>query len=384
MRASRRRLPAVEALVGELYGRLVDDVPLTTAADGISRALRTHVIGLHHEELGHRGRMELGGSLGLGEMAELSQAYAQRFQGQNLWIERGAAMLQSQGYQSTDQILPLPELFESSYYQHVLRRMDVQHAVGINIRQRAGRTLAVLSFNRSAATGPMDDDEMRLVAALRPHLLNAYALYDQLDGLRDTNALLRTGFDAAPVALLVFDAQARVIELNAAASALLVAANGIQLLADGSLLVDRAPSRQALVAALTRVGGAVPAGPASVLISRVAEGAPRNLVLHLCATPIGSLRPRARIIGVLVDLDRRAEASYCRQMLQNLLGLTAQEAAVALSLHELGDLSQVAQRLCIGIATARSHLKNIFHKAGVNRQGELLRLVDRIVGLVPG
>ena len=61
-----------------------------------------------------------------------------------------------------------------------------------------------------------------------------------------------------------------------------------------------------------------------------------------------------------------------------LWGLTAAEARVASllaggrSLHEISDLLE------IGINTVRTHLQRIFMKTDTSRQGDLVRLLNRL------
>ena len=61
--------------------------------------------------------------------------------------------------------------------------------------------------------------------------------------------------------------------------------------------------------------------------------------------------------------------------LQRLYGLTDGEAHVCLSLVVGNDTKGIADELCVSREAIRFHLKNIFSKTGVKRQGELIRLV---------
>jgi DNA-binding CsgD family transcriptional regulator len=56
-------------------------------------------------------------------------------------------------------------------------------------------------------------------------------------------------------------------------------------------------------------------------------------------------------------------------------GLTLAEARLALHLVTGETLRTAAAKLSISYETARSHLKNIFHKTGTGRQAELVVVV---------
>lgn len=61
--------------------------------------------------------------------------------------------------------------------------------------------------------------------------------------------------------------------------------------------------------------------------------------------------------------------------LRHLYKLTESEARVCLSLVAGNDTNGIADELCVSREAIRFHLKNIFSKTGVKRQGELIRLV---------
>jgi DNA-binding CsgD family transcriptional regulator len=61
------------------------------------------------------------------------------------------------------------------------------------------------------------------------------------------------------------------------------------------------------------------------------------------------------------------------------MGLTPTESAVLLELLNGKDAAGIAKELGMAILTARTHLKNLYRKCGVNSRGELFELVLRIV-----
>src|SRR5688500_5447628 len=97
---SKRNLPALDALVGEMYANLAAGASLVDAVATIGTALGTHITALHREAPGEPGSMELSGALALDEMIALHADYERRFQGQNLWVVRSLDTLPRQGVQA--------------------------------------------------------------------------------------------------------------------------------------------------------------------------------------------------------------------------------------------------------------------------------------------
>lgn len=81
----------------------------------------------------------------------------------------------------------------------------------------------------------------------------------------------------------------------------------------------------------------------------------------------------ALIIGAQSTQDSAAVDVY-----QLLFGLTLPEAKLAMSLQQGLSLSEHCEKSGVSIHTARSYLKLIFQKTGVNRQAELVSLLSTV------
>jgi DNA-binding CsgD family transcriptional regulator/PAS domain-containing protein len=89
------------------------------------------------------------------------------------------------------------------------------------------------------------------------------------------------------------------------------------------------------------------------------------------STPV--LTAGAPVAIILDAVDQSDEATTSR--LRQHYGLTPAEAAFAIEIVKGDGKRAAAARRGISYATARTHLSHIFEKTGVNRQGELVRLV---------
>jgi DNA-binding CsgD family transcriptional regulator len=84
---------------------------------------------------------------------------------------------------------------------------------------------------------------------------------------------------------------------------------------------------------------------------------------------------RKLMAGLHEALDRRATRQ--RDLLMSTWALTATEARLAMHLAEGGSVAGYAELCGVTVGTARSQLKSIFAKMGVNRQAGLVALVPR-------
>jgi DNA-binding CsgD family transcriptional regulator len=66
-------------------------------------------------------------------------------------------------------------------------------------------------------------------------------------------------------------------------------------------------------------------------------------------------------------------------MLTSLYNLTETEARLASGIAGGHSVESAAVSLHMRIATARSHLKSVFAKVGVNRQQDLVRLLSSLL-----
>lgn len=94
------------------------------------------------------------------------------------------------------------------------------------------------------------------------------------------------------------------------------------------------------------------------------------------------LRANAGALMLVVDPDMaspRTEAETFR-----LLDLTATEAKIASILGIGSSPEATAQMLGLSVGTVRNHIKRIFSKLDISRQGELVDLAGRLAVMTTG
>lgn len=306
------------------------------------------------------------------------QAWAEDWHRKDLWVERSVGYGMSRIVTDEDLVKP-EEQQQSGFYQEWLRYLGIHHMLGA-IFPAADGAIGVLGIHRAQEAGAYNASERRQAALLLPHLQRALRLGQRL---ASTSLVQETGvqvLDCLDVGVLVVDGSCRVMYANAEAEAILrrsieIAVAGGYLFIRDSVLQDglRLLVRNAVHTAQGKVAcpGAALAVPRDHHLPLAVEIAP----LRRCLSPFGGQRPCALVFM------RDPEAPIAVKRLQNLFGLTHTEGAVAAELASGHSLKEIATRLGIGMATVRSHLKNILAKTNTHRQAELVALLARSISM---
>lgn len=280
-----------------------------------------------------------------------------------------------------DDYLPTAQLKKTEWYAGLLRpEGEVDGASGIKFVQEDGR-LAMLAVHYDASKGEQMHAVLQpliqgIAASMRQALDVNRAIYRSTPSvgldLDLLHALLHPGF--------IVDRHCRVLAANARAEALFsdrdLYVGARDLIHFSDTRTDRAFAERVRRLCSARPDDAVPIEDMPLVIP---EGAFTATVLPVAQ----NLRSKA-FTGVLpiflpevvalVVLRPRSSVALA-DFLQRRFGLTRSEARLAEALPSGGTLLEVAARLGISYETARTQLRAVFTKTGVNRQSELVALV---------
>jgi DNA-binding CsgD family transcriptional regulator len=168
--------------------------------------------------------------------------------------------------------------------------------------------------------------------------------------------------------MLLVDSRARVLLANQAAKKSFNA--GLKML-DGVLCGTKPPETARLHLAIADPFDN--SGRNEIAISRAADRAPLSLTVIPLRHHVEWIARHEQAAIVFVD-DPEDAAGRRYQALQQQFRLTRAEAALVEEMLKGGDMPEVAARLGIAPATARTHLHRIFRKTGTTRQSELVHL----------
>ena len=226
------------------------------------------------------------------------------------------------------------------------------------------------------------DSEKRLFALLAQHLVRAVALQRPLHHLTIAKEGTLADLDELKQGFLLVDADARLLYVNRAARALFDARDGLRL-DDGALSTSNANdgrTLRGLIASCAEARAETSSGGNTVL----RRGAGR-LPLDVLVTPMQPETAMAtipwtfpqRAIAIVLVSDPETEIQARVDDLRERFGFTPAEATFALEIIKGDGRQAAADRLGISVATARTHLSNIFDKTGSRRQAELVLLLRK-------
>ncbi|MET3928053.1 hypothetical protein [Devosia sp. 2618] len=119
--------------------------------------------------------------------------------------------------------------------------------------------------------------------------------------------------------------------------------------------------------------------PDSGAVLLTTEGRPAVL-LEVIALPRTGVDVFADAAAIILVKDLVHRPAVPAEKLVSLLGLTRSEALVAASVGAGLPLRETATSLNMGYETARTHLSRIFQKLAINRQVELMLIIEKLRG----
>ena len=222
--------------------------------------------------------------------------------------------------------------------------------------------------------------DVRLFDLLKPHLARAASLADQLGTLHCYQRFSSAMLEALPQAVFALDSNGIVLFANGSGARLLAQADG--LTCSGGRLQAASPKEQQMLESMIR-GATSSFGRAVPAWTRVARPLGRMpLAVFVAPLEVSDdelTASNARILAMVHDTAEHRCAQA--EMLTGVYGLTGAEARLASALSGGHSVQSAAAALHMQPATARSHLKAVFRKTGVNRQQDLVRLLTSLSSL---
>jgi DNA-binding CsgD family transcriptional regulator len=305
--------------------------------------------------------------LSFGIDPEYGRRYGEYYVSRNvLWqrtVERSL-----QGILTNRSIMPQEELERSEFYNDFLHPQGGDELL-ISLASQQADFASIVTLWRPRRGGPWQAKEMKMLAALTPHLRRALKVNHHLGDLRVLQEFASEALYRLDCGVMLVDAEAQLIFANNAAEATFAERGGLRL-ERGRLAAPQGSD----TAALRRlIAGAAQGTGGSFVVAR--ETRPSLLVV---ATPFKEARnghpcqgPKA--ILFIKDLKRPETRSLAA--FSEYFGLTAAQASLARELMKGDGVTAAATRLGISRATARTHLMHIFQKTATGRQAELVRLM---------
>ena len=258
-------------------------------------------------------------------------------------------------------------------YHHNMEKIGADWQVG-SVVDMADGEMALFTFERQSGLPDFGPQELALLDGLRPHLARAALMASRLK-LERAEASVAT-LNALQIPACVIGDSGVVISANALFERL------------GDVLrpaaFGRLAARDRVIDRMLQAALAAPERPTAPEIRsfpiRLAEN-DRAVVIHvipLHRTSRDIFDRSAAVVavtGYAVDSNLPSDT-----VLRGLFDLSAAEAGIAGDLSAGHTVKEIAARRGISVATARTHLAQIFRKTGTGQQGQLIALLKGISG----
>lgn len=262
--------------------------------------------------------------------------------------------------------------------------------------------VAALSITRRDVSEEFSLQELKLVAALAPHLRQALHLYKTLQELKSANAMLSHCLEETDIAICMVRQDGSILRCTQGAVTLLEKRNGIWV--DKDRLKTRVHREQRMLEAMIVAACQTASGRGMNCAIRVQAQAAGNATVRTWSAPAGNAllvtrKEPMRALQVVVTpfcsgsllsdpeataliqfSDPSAKPRSRAAILRALYELTPTESRLADLLLQGSEVRQAAECMGTTLETARFHLKRVLAKTGTRRQSELLRLMLSLPG----
>ncbi len=271
-----------------------------------------------------------------------------------------------------------------SLFAEFLRQQNVGPTLHACVGTFGGQQLH-LTVARPASGTPYCEAERAACQQLVDHMRNALELKREADAHQVIERGAMAALNHLAVGVAMVDSRGEITATNGAAESMLAKRDGLHLdLGQIEVCVDGC--RASLRTALGRLEWCrqSPDADCPALFSVNRPSRARPYAILVCPFHVTGERPVGEPLYHLVfffDPDQSL-CGHSVDFLKRYYDLTPAEARLAKLIAEGERLDGIAERLGISVHTARTHLKRVFEKTGVERQAELVQLMFGCLGLM--
>ena len=245
-----------------------------------------------------------------------------------------------------------------------------------------------LTLTRSAEKTAFSNDEQSQLSSLAPYLQRAIEHNRWVERTRHSAEAGRFLFERAHRGILMLGLHGRVIYRNFEANRILDDDDGLSLMNDRLELADKEAGlrQQLFLASVATARGSrefldieLESG---IVIERPSGKAPYQMVLYALPFAMShvNLDEKLSLVAGMIH-DPEQSVGLSDQTLEKFLRLTPAETNLARTLLTEHRLKDAAASIGISINTARTQLKSIFQKLGVNSQPALMQRLTQTLDI---
>jgi DNA-binding CsgD family transcriptional regulator/PAS domain-containing protein len=277
---------------------------------------------------------------------------------------------------TTSDLIPYEEFIQTRFYNEWVRPQGLVDGA-LAVLDKSVTNISFLGLFRHQRDGLFDDEARRRIRLLVPHFRRATLIGRMIDLKKTEAASLADTLDGISAGMFLVDGTGRIVHANAAGHVMLEGA-GVLHAKGGRLIANDPQADQTLADTFATAGnGDAAVGNKGVAVPLLARDGERHVAHVLPLTSGARRRAGTSYAAVAALFVHKAvlDTPSPPEAIAKAYKLTPMELRVLLAIVEVGGVPEVAVALGIAETTVRSHLNQTYHKTGVNRQADLVKLV---------
>ena len=273
-------------------------------------------------------------------------------------------------------LVPYDEFRRERFFQEWMRPQGLVDAAN-SVLEKSASSCSFITILRSEACGVVDDEMLRRMALIVPHVRRAVLIGKAIEFRQTEAAIFAEMLDSLSAGLFLVGSDGRVVHANAAGHGMLDAGDILRSvhgrLRSGDGSVDKA-LHEIFAAADTGDAGIGVKGIALPLTAHDGE----RYVAHMLPLTSGERRRAAKAYTATTAMfvcKAAMRGPPVPDVIAKLYDLTPAELRVLLAIVEVGGIPEVAAEFGVADSTIRTHVGRLFDKTGTGRQADLVKLV---------
>jgi PAS domain-containing protein len=229
---------ALSALIAIIYDSALDPEMWPRALEGIRNFVQGCAANLYWQDV---SKENAGVFHCVGIAPAYLESYFQTYTKLNPLYPTSAFFPPGRVFGSTE-VLPFKEFKQTRFYDEWMRPQGMCDSLAVNL-EKTVTSVAALAVIRGNEDGLVDEDALRRLQILAPHVLRASSIGQVIADQMRGKAVLANTLDRLAAGVLLVDAAARIVFANAPAEALLAGGKLLRRGAVGLMAIDGAANR---------------------------------------------------------------------------------------------------------------------------------------------
>lgn len=305
--------------------------------------------------------------------------YFEHYHKENLWLKARMSETSQQCFFMGSNAVSDPTLKRSTWYNEFMRPRDMADMVSFGCRDVNGRH-SYLNLLSSTNQPHFSDNSLKLMRAATPHINKVLQMRRRLMDKTLQTLFLSETSSSRQQAHILLDTSGRLIYTTPTADELLGLDDGFSARGD-RLCFDNPLSEQNYERTLNQTAKAISLSAELAAPLRIPrKNSSKAYLFDFCPWTVQNqdMLPSDTYILITIFIPE-GRIALREELIQAAYKLTPSETRLAVDLVDGIELKAISEARQLSLATLRNHLKSIYAKTGIHRQGELVSDMARFL-----